>query len=68
VAETIGKVECIQVADDFSFVGIREDGTNDFEAFISGFLRVNHQPLLEYCTACGYQCCGTHSLQATESE
>jgi hypothetical protein len=37
MAQTIGRVECIQVADDFSFVGIREDGTNDFEAFIVWF-------------------------------
>jgi hypothetical protein len=37
MAETIGRVECIQVGDDFGFVGIREDVSNTFEAFIIWF-------------------------------
>ena len=37
MAITLGRVECLQVGDDFGFVGIREDETNDFEAFIIWF-------------------------------
>jgi len=48
--QIIGKVECIQVGDDFGFVGLREEGTDDFEAFIiwfapalpTAFLRLLH--------------------------
>ena len=37
MALTTGRVECLNVGDDFGFVGIREDGTGDFEAFIVWF-------------------------------
>jgi hypothetical protein len=37
MALTTGIVDCLNVGDDFGFVGIREDGTGDFEAFILWF-------------------------------
>ena len=37
MAETLGGVECLNIGNDFAFVGIREDGTNEFEAFIVYF-------------------------------
>jgi hypothetical protein len=37
MALTTGRVDCLNVGDDFGFVGIREDGTSDFEAFILWF-------------------------------
>jgi hypothetical protein len=37
MAETLGRVECLNIGNDFAFVGIREDVTNEFEAFIVYF-------------------------------
>lgn len=37
MAETIGRVECIQVAEDACFVGIKEEMSNVLEAFIVWF-------------------------------
>jgi hypothetical protein len=50
MALTTGKVDCLNIGDDFGFVGIIEDGTGDSEAFIiwfapsepSAFTRVLH--------------------------
>ncbi len=41
MALTSGKVDCLNVGDDFGFVGIIEDGTGDFEAFIIWFAPSN---------------------------
>lgn len=38
MAATTGRVECMNVGDDFGFVGIRESATEDFEAFIIWFV------------------------------